>query len=145
MAFFGLIREKKNLIQHFLEKSDWPTYFTKLFWIQKWKKPFYKCCSKMILKVLGLFLASYGRKRIWYNTFKRSLFDLLFSLNYFEYRNEKKPFYKCCSKMILKSVRAFFGLIREKKNVIQHFLEKSDWPTFFTYLFWIQKWKKALL
>jgi len=28
--------------------------------------------------------------------------------------------------MILKSVRAFFGLIREKKNVIQHFLEKSD-------------------
>jgi len=27
--------------------------------------------------------------------------------------------------MILKSAGAFFGLIREKKNGIQHFLEKS--------------------
>ena len=34
---------------------------------------------------------------------------LLFSLIYFEYRNEKKPFYKGCSKMILKSVRAFLA------------------------------------
>ena len=33
--------------------------------------------------------------------------------------------------MILKSVGAFFGLMREKKNGIQHFLENSDGPTFF--------------
>ena len=46
--------------------------------------------------------------------------------------------------MILKSAGAFFGLMREKKNGIQHFLEKSDWPTFFTDIFWIQKWKNAL-
>ena len=62
-AFFGLMREKKNGIQHFLEKSDWPTFFTYLFWIQKWKKPFYKCCSKIILKSVRAFFGLIKEKK----------------------------------------------------------------------------------
>ena len=74
----------------------------------------------------GFFWPHKGEKDLDTTIFREVRLTYFFSLIYFEYRNEKMSFYKCCSKMTLKSFRAFFGLIKDKKDGIQHFLEKSD-------------------